>query len=302
MKKLVRKGNVKEVYQTHEDRLEFVFPDQIHVYDKLMPDEIPRKGETLCKTSSYWFQEIEKRGIKNHFIERIEDDRMEVEEIEFIEDYDKLDEDTTDYLIPLKFITRYFVTRSLHDRIERGEVDHEELGFDEKPACGEKLPKPFLEVITKLEEKDKRLPKEEALSISGLTEAEYEGIKETCFEIDQIIADKVEKNGLLHVEGKKEFAIDEHGDLMVVDSFGTADEDTFWEKDEYERGNFVQRIKEHIKEYYREVGYHDELMEARSEGEEEPPLPSLPEEKIEETSELYLELMFRLTDGRYQKR
>lgn len=299
MKKLIRKGKTKEVYQIHEDRLEFLFTDDISVFDKVVPDEIPRKGETLCKTSTYWFEEIEKRGIKTHFIERKDNDRIEVEKVDVIEDHDELDEATTDYLIPLEFITRYFVAGSLHDRIERGDVDHEELGFDERPAYGERLPEPFFEITTKLEEFDKELTKEEARSISGLTEDEYDQIKETVFKIDHVIEENVEKNGLLHVDGKKEFAMDEDRELMVIDTFGTADEDRFWEKDEYEDGNFVQKSKEFVRQYYREIGYHDELMEARGEGKEEPPLPPLPEDMIEETSRLYVELMSRLTDGEY---
>ncbi len=299
MKKLIRKGKVKEVYQTHDDRLEFHFTDNISVFDKVIPDEIPRKGETLCKTATYWFEEIEKRGMKTHFIERIDDDRMEVERIEVIEDYDRIDENTTEYLIPLEFIARYFVAGSLYDRMESGEIDPERFGFDEKPVYGERIPEPFFEVTTKLEEYDKELTKDEALSISGLTENEYEEIKETVFEIDQIIEENIEKNDLLHVDGKKEFAMDENRDLMIVDTFGTADEDRFWEMEPYQEGEFVQKSKEFVRQYYKDIGYHDKLMKARREGKDEPPLPSLSEEMIKETSELYIELMSRLTNGKY---
>jgi len=299
MKKLIRKGKVKEVYEIGPEELEFHFTDNISVFDKVVPNEIPHKGETLCKTSAYWFKKTEELGFNTHFIEITEKDKMKVESVEVIEDYDEMDEETTNYLIPLEFIARYFVAGSLHDRIEKGKIDHEELGFDEKPSYGDRLPEPHFEVTTKLEEYDRKLNKEEALSIAGLTEQEFKNIKKTVFEIDKFIEGNVEKNGLLHVDGKKEFAMNENRELMVVDTFGTADEDRFWEKDEFEKGNFVQKSKEFVRQYYRESGYHEELMEAREKDKKEPPIPPLPENMVEKTSELYIKLMSRLTDGTY---
>lgn len=282
-----------------EGKLEFHFTDNISVYDKEVPNEIPKKGATLCKTSAYLFQKIENLGIDTHFIETTDDDKIAVKKIELIEDYEEIEETTTDYMIPLEFISRYFVAGSLHDRIQRDEIDYEDLGFSGKPEYGERLPEPYFEVITKLERYDRNLTKEEAMSISGLNEEEYEQIKEMVFEIDEMINETAEKNGLLHVDGKKEFAVDENGDLMIVDTFGTADEDRYWGKKEYENGNFVQKSKEFIRDYYKDINYHEKVMEARRRGEEEPAVPPLPEEKVEKVSELYIDLMTKLTDGTY---
>ncbi len=299
MKKLIRKGKVKEVYEVSEDTLEFLFTNNISVFDKVIPNEIPRKGETLCKTASYWFDKTEELGINTHFIERPKDQVMKVQKVKVIDDYDAIDEGTSNYLIPLEFIARYFVAGSLHDRIKKGEFDYTRLGFDDEPEYGDRLPEPHFEVTTKLEEYDRKLTKDEALDISGLTEDEYQEIKEAVFKIDEFIAENVEKNGLLHVDGKKEFAMDKDRNIMVVDTFATADEDRFWEKEEYEKDEFVQRSKEFVRQYYREKGYHDELMEAREQGEEEPPIPELPEEMVKKTSQLYVDIMHQLTDGEY---
>ncbi|MFW5952796.1 MAG: phosphoribosylaminoimidazolesuccinocarboxamide synthase [Candidatus Natronoplasma sp.] len=299
MKKLIRKGKVKEVYEIGSNELEFHFTDNISVFDKVVPDEIPRKGETLCKTSTYWFEKSEELGFNTHFIEMTEEDKMKVKKVDVIEDYDKIDEETTNYLIPMEFIARYFVAGSLYDRIEREEIDYERLGFYEKPDYGDSLPEPHFEVKTKLEEYNRKLDKKEALSIAGLNEKEFEQIKKMVFDIDEVIEENVEKNGLLHVDGKKEFAMTEDRELMVVDTFATADKDRFWERDEYERGNFVEKSKEFVRQYYKETGYHEKLMKARQKGRKEPPIPPLPEDMVEKTSELYLKLMFRLTDGTY---
>ncbi|MFO7791959.1 MAG: phosphoribosylaminoimidazolesuccinocarboxamide synthase [Candidatus Saliniplasma sp.] len=300
MKKLIRKGKVKEVYEIEEDQLSFFFTDNVSVFDKIVPNDIPRKGETLCKTSTYWFEKVEEElGITTHFIEMSEKNSMVVKKIDVISDYKRIDESTTNYLIPLEFICRYFVAGSLYDRIENGKVDYNEFGFDERPEYGEHLPEPCFEVTTKLEEYDKILTKEEALEVSGLTEDEFEEIKKLTLKIDGFIENNVEKNGLLHVDGKKEFAMDEDRKIMLVDTFGTADEDKFWDMEEYKEGNFIQKSKEFVKQYYRDIGYYKAIIEAREKNEEEPSIPPLPEDMVEQTSELYIDMMEKLTNGEY---
>lgn len=299
MKKLIRKGKVKEVYDVGDDKLQFFFTDNVSVFDKVISNDIPRKGESLCKTSTYWFERIESdMDLKTHFLERIDDQHMMVEKFDVI--YDKITPETTNFLIPLEFISRYYVAGSLMDRIDSGVMDHGELGFSEKPSYGDKLPRPFFEMTTKLEEFDRPLTREEAKKISSLSEEELLQIEEAVMKIDSMMDETVEKNGLVHVDGKKEFAMDRDRNLMLVDTFGTADEDRFWEIDEYERGRCVEKSKEFVRKYYREIGYHDELMDAREKGEDEPPIPPLPDELVEETSELYVSLMSRLTDGKYE--
>lgn len=301
MKKLIRKGKVKEVYDIGDDHLEFFFTDNISVFDKVIPNDVPRKGETLCKTSSYWFERIESDlRIKTHFYETPDDQTMMVKKVDVIHDYSKIDEDTTNYLIPLEFICRYFVAGSLYDRFNDGEVDYRDFGFDSMPNYGDRLPEPFFEVTTKLEEYDRHISNEEAMEISGITEDEFLEIKDAVLKIDKLIEKNVEKNGFLHVDGKKEFAMDQDRELMIVDTFATADEDRFWELEEYNNGNFVEKSKEFVRRYYRDIGYHEELMEARKEGGEEPPIPPLPEDMVEKTSILYVNIMSRLTDGKYE--
>ena len=54
--KLFKVGKVKEVYElAANNELEFMFTDNISVFDKVIPTSIPKKGESLCKTSTYWF-------------------------------------------------------------------------------------------------------------------------------------------------------------------------------------------------------------------------------------------------------
>jgi phosphoribosylaminoimidazole-succinocarboxamide synthase len=85
-----------------------------------------------------------------------------------------------------------------------------------------------------------------------------------------------------------------------VDTFGTLDEDRWWDLDAYRNGEIVQLSKEFVRQYYRKNGYHEELMRARELGEKEPPIPPLPEDMIERVRELYVSMYERITGRKYQ--
>jgi len=82
--RFLRKGKVKEVYEVSEDELEFVFTDQISVFDKVIPTLIPHKGETLCRTSAHWFKVVQTLGVRTHFLRVIDGNRMRVRRVQVI--------------------------------------------------------------------------------------------------------------------------------------------------------------------------------------------------------------------------
>ena len=158
-----------------------------------------------------------------------------------------------------------------------------------------KLPKPYLEVSTKFEKFDRLLDRAEALEISNLTDEEFESILDIVIKVDEIIETEAAKRGLIHVDGKKEFALGEGRVPVLVDSFGTLDEDRWWDAEAYEQGEIVQLSKEFVRGHYLETGHHSELYEARKAGNEEPPIPALPQEIIDQTAMLYADMYERLT-------
>src|SRR5512136_2793865 len=204
--KLIQQGKVKDVYEVDSHTLEFVFSDKISVFDKVIPSLIPSKGETLCRSSAFWFQVTKSVGIKTHFKEFIPPNRMRVQKVQVLP-YAKISKKTTGYLIPLEIISRHYVAGSLWDRLQSKEVKPGKLGFKatKEVKYGEKLPEPFLEVTTKLEHHDRLLSKAEALKISGLSNDEYRAILDSVLGIDENIAEEVEKRDLIHVDGKKEY-------------------------------------------------------------------------------------------------
>ncbi|HPT38009.1 MAG TPA: phosphoribosylaminoimidazolesuccinocarboxamide synthase [Methanothrix sp.] len=299
-RKLLMKGKVKEAYDLG-DKLEFRFTDNISVFDKVIPSQIPFKGETLSREGMYWFGRAEKMGIKTHFLEYLPPAGMLCKKVDILQP-SQITAQSRNYLIPLEWICRWYVAGSLYDRVKAGRVSAMELGFPTGHAVvsGEPLPEPFIEVSTKLEKTDRLLKKEEALKISGLSAKEYEDAREIVLRIDEDIGKRVASRGLIHVDGKKELAFDENRQIMVIDVYGTADEDRFWDKSRYESGEFVDLSKEYVRQYYRQTGYKDQLYSAREAGREDPPIPALPDAVVKETSRIYTKLFEMITGEPFQ--
>ncbi|KAA0003058.1 MAG: phosphoribosylaminoimidazolesuccinocarboxamide synthase [Thermoplasmata archaeon] len=283
-KRLIRKGKVKEVYDIGDDKLEFLFTNNISVFDKIIPTEIEDKGAVLCGISTFWFKKCEEMGIKTHFIERNSSNKMIVKKFRIIKDYSSLNKNTTNYLIPIEVIARYYVAGSLYERMK-----------DKGVKYGEELPEPVIEFTTKFESYDRLLSEEETRKISGLEMEEMEEIKEIVLKIDDYMQKEVNKRGLIHVDGKKEFAFDEERGLVVVDTFGTPDEDRFWDKESYEKGEFIELSKEFVRAYYKKTGYYSLLQKARENNLPEPEIPALPEDIAKKVSLLYISIYEKIT-------
>jgi phosphoribosylaminoimidazole-succinocarboxamide synthase len=292
--KLLRKGKVKDVYEASDGELEFHFSDRISVFDVVIPTRIPRKGEVLCRMGALWFKELENLGIRTHFLKLKGPNRMRVKRSRVPKEYADLPK--SDYMIPVEWINRHYVAGSLHRRLRDGEIAPQSVGFetDDVPAYGERLPIPFFEQTTKFESHDRVINKRETLKLGGLKEEEFDELWEVVNAIDDVIENRVSGADLTHVDGKKEFAFDENRNLMIVDTFGTPDEDRFWQRSKMDEGMFIEMSKEPVRKYYESTGYLDDLTKARKEGKGDPPIPALPENEVDSIASLYADVYERV--------
>ena len=299
MGEMIYHGKVKQVWSTdNSDIIEFRYTDQISVFDQIIPSLIPRKGESLNRTSCHWFKLVEEAGIcDTHVIEMNAPDRVLARRFDVIREPGAISREQENVFVPLEVICRHYLAGSGWRRYARGDAPAEEFGFDPGTILeeGVKLPKPYLEVSTKFEKFDRLLDRAEALEISNLTNEEFDSILEIVVKVDEIIETEAAKRGLIHVDGKKEFALGEGRVPVLVDSFGTLDEDRWWDAEAYGRGEIVQLSKEFVRGHYLETGHHSELYAAREAGTEEPPIPALPQDIIDQTSMLYADMYERLT-------
>ena len=297
MAEMLYQGKVKQVWSTDDpDILEFRFTNQISVFDQIIPSLIPRKGESLNRTTAHWFKLIEDEGIcGTHLVEVNGTDRCLVRKVEIIKEPGMIPRDMDWVFVPLEIICRHYLSGSAWRRFQRGELTAAQLGVSEDCEYGSKLAKPFLEVTTKFEAFDRNITNEEALEISNITKDELDTIFDAVLKIDALIEREAAKNGLIHVDGKKEFALGPGRKIVLVDTFGTLDEDRWWDAEAYSNGECMELSKESVRTHYIETGHQKSLEAARDAGTTEPSIPALPQAVIDQTANLYASMFERLT-------
>lgn len=293
--RLLRRGKVKEVYEVDDSTLEFHFTDNISVFDKIIPTAIPQKGEVLCRVSAHWFELVKEAGFRTHFLGLRGPNRMRVKRVRIPQEEKHFE--GGNYLIPVEWISRYYVAGSLFRRLKNGEIRGEQLGFSDNysPQYGDRLPHPLMERTTKFEDYDRKISLKDALELGHITLEEYKQIEMMTLRVDEMMEKEIRKRGLTHVDGKKEFAFDGGRKLMLVDTFGTPDEDRFWDLGELKKGRLVELSKEYVRRYYESTGYRNRLQRAREKGEAEPEIDPLPTDLVHEVHSLYVNLYERLT-------
>lgn len=279
-------GSVKDLAVLRESEAQkpglgrFIFSDRYSVFDwGEMPDHINEKGKAICIATAYFFEKLEKSGIKTHYLGIVENGKTkmldELEEpqntMEFkllrvirpeirgnTYDYSVYQKVKGNFLIPLEIIYRNSLPEgsSVFRRLKEGSLKLEDIGLDEYPTPGQILDKPILDVSTKLEATDRYMTWEEAKRICNLTNDEIEEIKGITLLINELITKEAKRIGLFNEDGKVEFGFDEERNLMLVDALGTLDECRFT----YEG---MPVSKEIARIYYRNTEWHQAVNEAK---------------------------------------
>ena len=125
MGEMLYQGKVKQVWSTDDpDVLEFRFTNQISVFDQIIPSLIPRKGESLNRTTAHWFKLVEEEGVcGTHLVEVNAADRCLVRKVEVIKEPGAIPRDMEWVFVPLEFICRHYLSGSAWRRFQRGELN-----------------------------------------------------------------------------------------------------------------------------------------------------------------------------------
>jgi phosphoribosylaminoimidazole-succinocarboxamide synthase len=271
---------LKEPQNNKKGKGQFIFSDRYSVFDwGEMPDHIIEKGKAICIATAYFFEKLEKEGVKTHYLGIIEDRKtkrldelkepqniMEFHLLRVIRpkiygdsyDYSAYQEEEGNFLIPFEIIYRNSLPQgsSVFKRLKEGSLKLEDIGLKEMPLCGEVLTEPILEVSTKLEAKDRFISWEEARRMGNLTEDEIEEIKKITLIINKIISEEVRGISLFNEDGKVEFGFDEERNLIVVDAIGTLDECRFTYQG-------IPISKEIARIYYRKTTWYKDIESAK---------------------------------------
>lgn len=277
---LFSRGKVRDLYDLGEQLL-IVATDRISAFDYVIPNGIPYKGQVLTGLSAFWF-EYTQDVVPNHIIST---DVAEYPEI----------------LAPHREILQgrsMFVKKAERIDIEcvvRGHIagsawkEYRQSGT----VCGQKLPTGLAESeqlpeflftpATKADSgHDENISVAQMESIVG---AELTGkLRDASVAIYTKGREYAASKGILLADTKFEFGLLD-GELIVIDEMLTPDSSRFWPMETYEPGCVQNSFdKQYVRDYLESLDW-----------DKQPPVPELPEEVVQRTSERYLEAYQKLT-------
>ena len=278
---LLRRGKVRDVY-TAGDQLIMVATDRISAFDYVLGSGIPDKGRVLNQLSAFWFGRTG-HIVKNHLISTDVDDYPDSAAAfrSQLEGRSSLVRRTEP--IQVECVARGYISGS-------GWKDYKATG----EVCGIKLP-------NGLRESD-RLPEvlftpaTKAASghdenISEATAATVVGaellarLKKLTLELYAHGVAHAESKGIILADTKFEFGLTDTGELILIDEMMTPDSSRYWPKDTYSPGGPQPSFdKQYVRDYLESIKWN-----------KQPPVPSLPNDVVENTRSKYLDAFRRLT-------
>lgn len=265
----VYRGSVKNFFVEKEPTADkmgegyFEFTDDYSIFDYgKMPDTIAGKGEALARLSSYNFEQVHKLSLKSHFLAFVPPRRINVGVVRVLfPQRGELKKGDRNFLVPLEIIFRNSLPEgsSVFKRLANGQLKPSDLGLDHAPRPGERLWKPLLDVSTKLELTDRYLSWKEAQELAHVDASAIEEIKKIALKVNDFVTQKATGLGLEHADGKIEVAVSPSGKLVLVDVFGTLDENRLLFEG-------VHLSKQILRDYYRALPWYEKLEAAKASG------------------------------------
>ena len=186
-----------------------------------MKQEIPRKGEILCKFAKFWFDNLD---VDNHMIKTIDNNKMLVERLT---------------MIPIECVVRGYFYGSLVDRYHNNQIDmisnpdFHILSQDFDAIIATKLSEPLFDPTTKSFEHDLPISKS-TISSNILSENDYNYLKNKSIKLYLEMSRIVETTGFIIADVKFEFGLNKKGEIILGDSLGP-DEYRMWNKENYKK-------------------------------------------------------------------
>jgi phosphoribosylaminoimidazole-succinocarboxamide synthase len=280
--KFLHRGKVRDLYEVDADHLLIVQTDRLSAFDFILPTPIPGKGKVLTAVSNFWFKKLghvlpnHLSGIDPETVVKSDTEKAQVRGRAFVTKKLKP--------LPIEAIVRgYLVGSGWKDYKKTGAVCGIELPAGLQEA--QKLPEPLFTPSTKaaVGDHDENISFEQAKQLLGDEMAEK--VKRATLALYTEAADYALTKGIIIADTKFEFGTDANGTLYLIDEALTPDSSRFWPADQYKVGSNPPSFdKQIIRDWLEGSGWN-----------KQPPVPHVPADVLQKTSDKYREAQRLLT-------
>ncbi|MBI4975775.1 phosphoribosylaminoimidazolesuccinocarboxamide synthase [Candidatus Peregrinibacteria bacterium] len=264
-------GKVRDNYSKDGKRI-IITTDRLSAFDRVIT-LIPFKGQVLNQMAKFWFERT-KDIANNHVIEYPDPNVVVGRECK---------------AVSVEMVVRGYLTgvtsTSVWYHYERGEREFCGNVLPERMKKNQKFEKPILTPSTKAEHggHDESVSREEILKRGIVMQEQFDFMADKAMKLYQRGVEIAAKQGIILVDTKYEFGVDDSGNIVLIDEIHTPDSSRFWFANEYEerlsKGEEQKKIdKEYLREWLVDRGF-------RGEGD----VPNIPDDVRVETARRYIE-------------
>lgn len=281
--KSVYKGKVREVYNINDELLVMIATDRLSAFDVIMPRQIPFKGQILNQIATKMMNET--ADIVPNWLIATPDENVAIGHL----------------CQPFKveMVIRGYLSGHAAREYKSGKRILCGVKMPDGMQENDKFPVPMITPSTKADngEHDEDISREAILSKGIVTEEDYLVLEDYTRKLFQRGTEIAAKRGLILVDTKYEFGKTKDGKIVLIDEIHTPDSSRYFYQEGYqERQQKGETQKQLSKEFVRQW-----LIENGFQGKEGQQIPTMPDEKIHEISNRYIELYEQITGEKFVK-
>ena len=264
-------GKVRDIYD-QGDRLILVSTDRHSSFDRIIA-HIPLKGQVLNQLSAWWFAQT-KDIVRNQVI-AVPDPNVTV-----AKKYK---------MVPVEAVIRGYLTgvtdTSIWTRYSAGQRTFGDLTLPDGMKKNQKLPAPVFDPTTKEEAHDRTLSPSEMIAEGFISAALFEKMKKAALAIFARGQEIAARRGLILVDTKYEFGVDDNGELVLIDEIHTPDSSRYWQLDSYAARVATNEEPEYFDKEFLRMWFKDHCDPYK-----DAVLPEAPPELVAEMSRRYVQM------------
>jgi phosphoribosylaminoimidazole-succinocarboxamide synthase len=276
-----RQGKVRDIY-TQPDKIILVSTDRYSAFDRNLA-LIPFKGQVLTQTSKFWFDQT-KDIIQNHLISSPDPNVVVVKKCS---------------VIPIEMVVRGYITgvtgTSLWTLYQKGERDFGDFTLPDGMKKNQKLDKPVLTPTTKSDEHDRPVTSKQIVEEKIMPAQLWKQLSETAIRLFKRGQEVALSRGLILVDTKYEFGLDEGGKLMLIDEIHTPDSSRYWQAE-----SFKERIDQGLEPQNFDKEFLRLWFKEHSNPYEDKVLPPAPADMVAELSGRYIQIYEQITGAKFE--
>ena len=274
-------GKVRDIY-TLPDKITLISTDRHSSFDRIIA-YIPFKGEVLNQISAFWFENT-KDIIANHVISMPDPSVLVAKKCK---------------PLPIEAIVRGYITgvtsTSLWTNYQNGQRDFGNFVLPEGMKKNQKLVEPVFTPTTKHEEHDRPISPAEMVAEGLVTQEIADEVERTAIALFKRGQEVALSRGLILVDTKYEFGINEEGNLMLIDEIHTPDSSRYWKADTYQARLDKGEEPEYFDKEFLRIWFRDNCDPYK-----DAVLPKAPVELVAELSRRYIEIYEMITGKEFQ--